>query len=197
MDGKYSKDMDSSPRGILYPALIISGIAVTLFSLVGIARSVTSWIPPQANAQDNVSISQVVNTEINSLSVPYGQAQAEQRRQLLSQAQYRATQVSVCNSCGMVTAIQMTEMMAKPLAVMGSVTGDALDLGKGQEAAGTYGNKVEGKPRKTQLRYSVHVKLDDGGYQTFYLDAAPNYAKGQRVRIEHGYPVLFSRTVNA
>lgn len=195
MDGKHSKDMDS-PKGILYPALIISGIAVTLFSLVGIARSVTSWIPPQANAQDNVSISQVVNTEINSLSVPYGQAQAEQRKQL-SQAQYRATHVSVCNSCGMVTAIRMTEMMAKPLAVIGAVAGDVLDFGKGQETAGTYGNKVEGKPRKIQLRYSVHVKLDDGGYQTFYLDAAPNYAKGQRVRIEHGYPVLFSRTVNA
>lgn len=184
-----------SPKGILYPTLIISGIAVTLFSILGIARSVTSWMPLEANVQDNVSISQVVNTEINALSVPYGEAQAEQRKQL-SQSQQRATHVSVCNGCGMVTAIRMTEMMAKSPAGIGAVAGDILGSGNAQATVGTYGNKVEGKPRKTQLRYSVHVKLDDGGYHTFYLDYAPNYAKGQRVRIEHGYPVLFSRTVD-
>lgn len=172
----------NSSKGILYPTLVIAGITVTLFSLLGIA-TITGWIP-KANSQDNVPMIQIVKepaaTAINSLSVPYGEAQAEQRKRL---SQQQAAPASVCHSCGRVTAIRTTEVTANGMgAVAGGVLGAVIDEGAME------------KHSKRQLRYSVHVKLDGGGYRTFYLDHAPDYSEGQRVRIVQGHPVPSART---
>ncbi|MEQ1667924.1 MAG: glycine zipper 2TM domain-containing protein [Sulfuriferula sp.] len=195
----------NSSKGILYPVLLISGITVTLFSLLGIA-TITGWIP-KANSQDTMPMSRIVeNPATNVLSVPYGEAQAEQRKRFSQQQ--RVAPATVCHSCGMVTAIRTTVIAAKPTGigavaggVLGAVVGNQIGAGNGRTAmtivgvaSGAYaGNEVE-KRSKSQLRYSVHVRLDGGGYRTFYLNHAPDYSEGQRVRIVQGHPVPSGRT---
>jgi outer membrane lipoprotein SlyB len=202
----------NEPKGMLYPTLVVSGISVTLFSLLGIA-AIAGWLP-KANSEDAVMATPSINVPLHApadtQTTRYGEATDAQRKQMYQPPQSVAKS-AVCHSCGTVSTIRATEVMAKPTGVgavaggvLGAVVGNQMGGGNGRTvmtvvgaAGGAYaGNEVE-KRHNSQMRYTVYVRLDNGGHRTFYLNQPPHFNEGQRVRIEHGYPVSIDNGMNA
>lgn len=200
--------MMEGPKSSLQTVLIISGVAVTVFSLLGIA-TMAGWIP-HANSQGNVVAAQSVTPPVTTPPQPerkYTERRQESRPAHnagnMNGAQY-AQVAPVCHECGVVQSIDVTQVASNDPSVLGTVAGGVLgalvghQIGNGNgrtamtvvgAAGGAYaGNQIE-KKMTQQQRYVVHVRMDDGTYRTFYLTSPPPYAQGNRIRLENGAPV--------
>ncbi|MHB1676877.1 MAG: outer membrane lipoprotein [Sulfuriferula sp.] len=141
------------PKNTLNTVLIISGIAVTLFSLLGIA-TMAGWIP-HASSQDSVVATQNATPATGpSANTPYGStAQNSQGTPNASHSQYKygerypqrreprreeriseaapnspvpAQVAPVCPVCGVVQAINVTQVQSSSPSVIGTVLGGVL-----------------------------------------------------------------------
>ena len=204
--------MMEGPKSTLQTVLIISGIAVTVFSLLGIA-TMAGWLP-HANSQDNVVAAQSATPPVTT-PAPQPERKYTERRQEsrpaysagnTSGAQY-AQVAPVCHECGVVQSIDVTQVASNNPSVLGTVAGGVLgalvghQIGNGNgrtamtvvgAAGGAYaGNQIE-KKMTQQQRYVVHVRMDDGTYRTFYLNSPPPYGQGNRIRLENDTPVAIN-----
>ncbi|MGI4815424.1 MAG: glycine zipper 2TM domain-containing protein [Janthinobacterium lividum] len=106
----------------------------------------------------------------------------------------------VCQSCGVVESVVVyrqeghgTGIGAVGGAVAGGLVGNQFGGGGGRTAmtllgavgGGLAGNSVE-RHLRSETTYSVRVRLETGHYRTFSFRNPPPFARGQRVRIEHG-----------
>lgn len=97
---------------LLYPALVVSGISVTAFSLLGIA-AMTGWIP-YANSQERSPFMQSMVAAVTPLT--------------LTVADEKSAQIKVpCRTCGLVESIRMSEMAANTTRVSAT---EGADTGK-------------------------------------------------------------------
>ena len=212
------------PKNTLNTVLIISGIAVTLFSLLGIA-TMAGWIP-HANSQDGTATTQnatpatmPANASGPTAQYPQGAADAsqykygekypqrhEQRRQERVNEATASTSapmpaVQVCPVCGVVQAINITQVQSSSPSVIGTVLGGVLgavvghQIGNGNgrtlatvagAAGGAYAGDKIGQRATEQQRYVIHVRMDDATYRTFYLSTPPSFNTGDKVRLENG-----------
>lgn len=152
----------------LYPILITAGIAVTIFSALGIA-AITGHIPL-------------------ARSDPAPEAE---------QAKPAAAICSRCGVVSSIRAIesegQATGLGAVAGGVTGALLGNQIGSGNGRTAmtvvgaaGGAYvGNRIERQVR-ARVTYKVVVRMDDGTRRTVYLGHAPAAAVGERVRVANG-----------
>jgi outer membrane lipoprotein SlyB len=106
----------------------------------------------------------------------------------------------VCNDCGKVTAVKVTEKDgdAGPVGliaggVVGGLLGNQVGQGRGKTAAtiagvagGAYaGHKVEGKMNKTKT-WSVSVRFDNGSERVYNFDHDPAMVAGDPVKAAGG-----------
>jgi outer membrane lipoprotein SlyB len=103
----------------------------------------------------------------------------------------------VCEGCGVVVSVTAIKVKGKPNflgAIAGGVAGAALgnQVGKGDGRAaatvlGAVGGAVAGreveKRVRTDTRYDVAVKFDDGSTQTISYEADPGFKAGAKVRL--------------
>ena len=109
----------------------------------------------------------------------------------------------VCATCGTVVSIAEVETEGKGSvlgvgagAVVGGLLGNQVGSGKGRDLAtiagaiggAVAGNKIEKKMKKTKS-YNITVKMETGEEAVFHQDAAPNFAKGDAVKIDNNVVV--------
>lgn len=163
---------------LLYPSMVIAAIAVTVFSLLGIA-TLTGALP-FAHSEPKVDTG-IESTANNDRAGPVKLA-------------------ANCASCGVVDSVHAVEVKGQGSgvgAVAGGITGALLGNGIGQgngrtavtllgAAGGAYaGNEIEKNTHK-QTSFRIRVRMNDGTIRTLNQHAAPGVAPGDRVKIVDG-----------
>lgn len=174
---------------LLYPALVIAAISVTLFSLLGIAA--LTGIMPSAHSTPQAAVTgkaAPAEKSARTATAPKTTSAAT------STAQHAAAS---CTGCGMVESVATVERPASTTgvgAVAGGLTGALLgnQIGRGNGrtvmtlaggAGGAYlGNKVEQNTRRVSS-YKIVVRMENGNQRTVYQTEAPNVAVGGQVQI--------------
>ena len=169
---------------LLYPALVIAAISVTLFSLIGIAALTGVMPSAHSNPQAAATAKAAPAGKLAQSSVP-------------SSAPKARAGAAACVGCGTVESINLVETPAKTTgvgAVAGGLTGALLgnQIGRGDGrtvmtiaggAGGAYlGNKIEQNTRRTSS-YKIVVRMENGSLRTIYQTEAPSVAVGGQVQI--------------
>ena len=181
--GRNVETRPARPR-LLYPALVIAAISVTLFSLIGIAALTGVMPSAHSNPQAAATAKAAPAGKLAQSSVP-------------SSAPKARAGAAACVGCGTVESINLIETPAKTSgvgAVAGGLTGALLgnQIGRGDGrtvmtiaggAGGAYlGNKIEQNTHRTSS-YKIVVRMDNGGLRTVYQTEAPSVAVGSQVQI--------------
>lgn len=196
-----------------HPMLIIAGVAVTIFALVGTA-AVLGWIPKaqteetpamaKLSAREKAEVDAKAEDEAlrakqaaNAKKIaPVRLAAADPVRSEPVRTEHRAPS---CPQCGVVRAVDLVETPGKatPLGmiaggVVGGLLGNQVGSGNGRTVAtvagaagGAYaGNTIEKHVRKTKS-YKIVVHLNNGDTRVFHRDTDPGFEIGDRVKVEH------------
>lgn len=195
----------NTPPKLLYPALVVAAISVTLFSLLGIA-TLTGHLPiahstPQELLADSAATTASPATlptreAATARTSPPAPVRTAAPRKVAGDAEPGAGAVS-CAACGTVESISVVERKGDGTgigAVAGGVTGALLgnQIGKGNGRTGMailggaggalLGNRIEQDMRRT-TSYRINVRMDSGHVRTLYQRMAPDVAVGRQVEI--------------
>lgn len=179
---------------LLYPAMVIAAIAVTLFSLLGIA-TMTGLLPQAHSAADLAG-----NTMANRQETNRQETLAMSGADVPGGSHAGAVASPPCSSCGTVESINLVESKGQGSGigavvggVAGALLGNTMGQGNGRTAmtlvgagGGAYaGNEIEKNTHKTSL-YRIRVRLENGGLRTVYQRNPPVVAVGDRVKVLNG-----------
>ena len=177
---------------LLYPALVVAAISVTLFSLLGIA-ALTGVMPsahsnPQAATATDTSADNATTTAVTGKSRPATAPTIPAKARIAAAS---------CAACGTVQSVTTVERPAKTSgvgAVAGGLTGALLgnQIGRGNGrtvmtiaggAGGAYlGNKIEQNTSRTTT-YKIVVRMEDGSLRTVYQAEPPNVVIGAPIQV--------------
>ncbi|MBX3664083.1 MAG: glycine zipper 2TM domain-containing protein [Burkholderiales bacterium] len=175
---------------LLYPTLLIAGIAVIIASMLGIA-AMTGLLPV---AQSQISANQ--QPLHGEAPAAYKDAAPATRRDAARPA------AEACTACGVVESVRIVETAGEGSGagavaggLVGGILGNQIGGGSGRTAmtvvgagAGAYaGHELEKNMKKNQ-HYEIRVRMDDRSVRTF-TTAGASVGVGQRVRIRDGRPV--------
>ncbi|MBX9904442.1 MAG: glycine zipper 2TM domain-containing protein [Burkholderiales bacterium] len=175
---------------LLYPTLLIAGIAVIIASVLGIAAM--TGLLPQAQSQS-------VAQSADGKSAANSSAKNAGSKTPGSKTAPPAVAVARCTDCGVVDSVRAVEVKGEGSGlgavaggVVGGILGNQVGGGRGRTAmtvvgagAGAYaGHEVE-KTMKKNVSYEIRVRMDDNTYRTFQ-SARPDVGVGQRVRVRDG-----------
>jgi len=173
---------------LLYPALVIAAISVTLFSLLGIAALTGVMPSAHSNSQTASGANATTKAQVPGKS---GQTPAS-----TGMAKTRIAAAS-CAACGTVQSVTSVERPAKTSGVgavagglTGAVLGNQVGHGSGRAvmtiaggAGGAYlGNKIEENTSRTTA-YKIVVRMEDGSQRTIYQAEPPNVVIGGPVQV--------------
>ena len=188
----------------------IAGIAVTLFSALGIA-AIMGWIPNSFSKHEEPVVAAKVEAHkpVARAHTSSGPAPAPAAAPKVKVASVEAPApvgvytppVKVCAECGVVESVRTIDTKGKGSgigavggAVLGGVaanqvsdrgTGKTVATVVGAAAGGLAGNEVE-KYIKSDKSYEIVVRLENGTTQTFHEANAPTWQPGNRVKIVNG-----------
>lgn len=180
---------------LLYPTLLIAGIAVIILSMLGIAAM--TGLLPQAQSQSQ-------SLEGRAAGGKEGKSAANSSANALAKSAGSKTAppaavAARCADCGVVDSVRAVEVKGEGSGlgvvaggVLGGVLGNQVGGGRGRTAmtvvgagAGAYaGNEVE-KNMKKKVSYQIRVRMEDNSYRTFH-SAQPDVDVGQRVKVRDG-----------
>lgn len=183
--------MPARPK-LLYPALVIAAISVTLFSLLGIA-ALTGVMPsahsnPQAASATNAVPNSAAKVAASGKSSPTSASAATTKTRIAAAS---------CADCGTVLSVTSVERPAKTSGVgavagglTGAVLGNQIGHGGGRAvmtiaggAGGAYlGNKIEENTSRTTA-YRIVVRMEDGSQRTIHQTEPPNVVIGGPVQV--------------
>lgn len=172
---------------LLYPSMVIAAIAVTVFSLLGIA-ALTGALPFAHSA---------TSTGYAIDEMPDKDTSAAAR---MAAKTVEGKSPVACINCGVVESVNAVEVKGQGSgigAVAGGITGALLGNGIGQgngrtavtilgAAGGAYaGNEIE-KNTKKSTRYRIRVRMANGEVRAIYQREAPTVSSGDHVKIIDG-----------
>lgn len=185
--------------GLLYPVVVIAGIAVTVFSAVGIA-TMLGWMPdalsganpPAVVASAPQQLAAAPQAERTVPAVPATRIAAAEPSPAAS-----APTAPECTNCGVVEAVRpvqvkgdSTWMGAGGGAAVGALVGSQIGSGRGKTVAGAvgagagaYGGTVLEQHLRKTTKYQVRIRMDDGKMRTFTRSNPPAFTAGQKVRV--------------
>lgn len=181
--------MQNSVTPSLHPMLWIAGLAVALFSLVGLA-ALMGWIPTSTGDANNSTSSQQ--------AVPHKSSVGSDSR--ASSDNRTSTRAASCRDCGTIESIQEINHRGKASgvgvlggAVLGGVLGNQVGKGNGNDAAtvvgavggAVAGNEVE-KRMSSTTTYKITVRLNDGATRVFEEATQPAWRVGEKVKVVNG-----------
>jgi outer membrane lipoprotein SlyB len=184
---------------------VIASIAITVFSLLGIA-SITGHLPGAlAEAQPAVEASAQYPVQVQARTQLPAQAPANMA-ELSIPAAVRAVNAgtvahkAVCTNCGVVESVRAVETQGSGTglgAILGglggAIVGSNIGAGNGRTAmtllgggAGAYaGNEIE-KNNHRRVTWQTRVRMDNGIVRTLTTSHEPQFAAGSKVRIVDG-----------
>ena len=177
--------MTSHTQRALPPLVWIAGIAIILFSMVGIAAFM-GWIPNSiGNPGDNTDDSTPVRTSAQKKSV-----------KVASNTPAKA----ICSECGVIQSTRVITQQGDGGAVgivggavVGGLLGNQVGDGKGKKiatAAGAVGGAIVGneieKRVDTTKRYETVVRFNDGTTRAFTTTNPTAWRIGDKVKVING-----------
>ena len=171
---------------LLYPTLLIAGIAVTIASALGIA-AMMGWLPlAQSSAVKPAATAPVRKAGQDAPVKSPGRIAAASR----------------CADCGVVDLIHTVQVKGQGSGVgavaggvVGGILGNQVGGGRGRTAmtvvgagAGAYAGHELEKNMNKNVNYEVHVRMEDNSVRVFQMPE-PAVTVGQRVKIKDGRPV--------
>ncbi len=169
------------PR-LLYPALLLAGIAVMVASLLGIA--VMMGLLPQVQSTP-AGVREAPSAGRAAANPGAARTPAESTAVKSAGGTTAAATAVRCDECGIVDGIRAIEVRE------GSGV-DTIVGGSGHSAitvagtdAGAYAGHGPGKNMNRSVSYEIRVRMDDRSYRTFRT-GQPAVGVGQRVRIRDG-----------
>lgn len=164
-----SKGVVERTPALLYPTLLIAGIAVIIVSMLGIAAM--TGLLPQAQSQLVDERATGGNNAKPGANAKTTNGKTAAAKTPGSKTAPPAVAVALCTDCGVIDSVRAVE-----------VKGEGSGVGAG---AGAYaGNEVE-KNMKKSISYEIRVRMDDNTYRTFHA-AQPDVGVGQRVKVRDG-----------
>ena len=202
--------MDTTVSNKPHALIWIAGIAVTLFSAVGIA-AIMGWLPTSIGSYSDETAQAKLESTERKTAKP-----AERRAAAAKPAAANApvkptpapTQVAsavpvakaICRECGVIESVrgvdtpgEATGLGAVGGAVVGGVLGNQVGGGSGKKiatVAGAVGGAVAGhqieKYAKKETRYEITVRMEDGSSRMIHASTSPTWRTGDRVKITDG-----------
>jgi outer membrane lipoprotein SlyB len=171
----------------------IAGIAVTVFSAVGIA-AIMGWIPTSTSSPSNSAVIAKQSTAPAKSTASANTASEQARAQAREQARAR------CAECGVVESVREIDTKGEGSgigavggAVVGGVLGHQVGGGSGKQIAtvvGAVGGAVAGneieKHVKSSKSYDITVRFEDGSSRVINEASAPSWRTGDRVKVING-----------
>jgi len=176
---------------LLYPALLIAGIAVIIASMLGIA-AMSGLLPgmqsqPVARLPAGIDAPAARKPPSPVLSAPGSRVEAP---------------AAPCANCGIVESVRAIDAAGSGSGVGamagvmdGGILGKQVGGGHGRTAVtvvgtgvGAYAGHELEKNMNKNLQYEIRVRMDDRSLRTFAATRA-DIGEGQRVRIRDGRPV--------
>jgi len=171
----------------------IAGIAVTVFSAVGIA-AIMGWIPTSTSSPSNSAVIAKQSTAPAKSTASANTASEQAREQARAQARAR------CAECGVVESVREIDTKGEGSgigavggAVVGGVLGHQIGSGRGQDVAtvvGAVGGAVAGheieKRVKSSKSYEITVRFEDGSSRVIHEASATAWRTGDRVKVING-----------
>src|SRR6266568_4939550 len=162
--------MEAQAARQYHPLVIIAAIAVTLFSLVGIA-AVLGWIPTsvgggataQAPAQPEAAKQAEEQHAVKPKPRPVHQAVVPPPPPQVA---------AICKECAVIEDVREVE-----------VAGQA--SGAGALGGGLAGNQIEKNAKKTK-EYQIFVRYEDGTKGMFTQPTPPSWRIGDKVKVING-----------
>lgn len=192
-----------------HPMVLISAVALTIFSLLGSA-AITGLIPSaysekrdEVRSLTNSPTAVTAKDQTNSgQPQPAEGSNVPRNRKPDSGASSSrdSAKAVACTNCGTIVSIHTVEhegeasgLGAVAGGVAGGVVGNQIGKGKGNVlmtvlgvGGGAYaGNTIE-KKVKTRTAYLIKVHMNNGVYRTITQYSAPQYAVGDEVRLNSG-----------
>lgn len=173
---------------LLYPSMVIAAIAVTVFSLLGIA-TLTGALPFAHSG-----------TKDQNANAASAEAQDDSGRSAAASDSAPKKLAAACPSCGVVESVRAVEVKGQGSGlgvvaggVAGALLGNGIGQGNGRTAAtvlgaagGAYaGNEIE-KNTKKHTSYRIRVRMADDSVRTVIQREAPGVSTGDRVKIIDG-----------
>lgn len=198
----------------LHPMIMAAAAAVVLVSGVGVA-AIMGWLPSSnsqnqdpslaPNGQPLVAQSAPVSQGRDPVREPVReQAREPVREQVRDKPVVKHTPVrnvpAVCNSCGVVEAVNEIDTRAEGSgvgavggALVGGLLGNQVGGGNGRKLAtvagaiggAVAGNQIEGRV-KASKSYDIVVRLNDGSVRKLHQTEQPSWREGDHVRIVDG-----------
>lgn len=196
--------VSSKPPAITW----IAGIAITLFSVIGIA-GIMGWLPtsmgshPDPALQSNLESMERQWYAAQSTANRTSAAKSSEHRKMGGSpagATPRPVQVAtaapvakpMCRECGVIVSMREVETEGEASGV-GAVGGAQVGHGTGKKiatVAGAAGGAVAGhqieKYVKRETSYEIIVRLEDGTSRVFHEPTSSTWRSGDRVKIIDG-----------
>lgn len=168
---------------LLYPSMVIAAIAVTVFSLLGIA-TLTGALP---SAHSATSSGYGIDEKTEDSNAAVGKTSARKS-------------AAACTNCGVVESVRAVQVKGEGSGlgvvaggIAGALLGNGIGQGNGRSVAtiagaagGAYaGNEIEKNTRK-HLSYRVRVRMSDGSIRTLHKKEVPDVSSGDRIKIIDG-----------
>jgi outer membrane lipoprotein SlyB len=203
METNDNTNTNANSSGKPHALVWIAGIAVTTFSLAGIA-AIMGWIPTSMGKHDDTVIAKVEAPRSATTTRSRSEAPVAPRAKSTVAAAPAAAPApfvkAVCADCGVIETVRTIDAKGEGSgvgavggAVVGGVVGNQIGHGTGKAVAtvvgavggGFAGNEIE-KYVKKNRSYEIVVRLENGTSRTFSQTAAPAWQTGDRVKILDG-----------
>ncbi len=180
-----------------HPIIVIAGIAVTIFALIGSA-AIMGWLPKAHTEESDAAQAAKLAAQHSADKATH--EKATRHVKIASAESTHSASSMGCANCGVVQSVNVVEVEGKGSGlgmvtggVLGGLLGNQVGQGNGKTVAtvagvagGAYaGNEVEKKVKKTQT-YNVVVRMHDGATRTFHQNTDPGLGVGEKVKIENG-----------
>src|SRR6266496_1267785 len=182
--------MEAQAARQYHPLVIIAAIAVTLFSLVGIA-AVLGWIPTSVGG----------GATAQAPAQPEAAKQAEEQHAVKPKPRPVRPAVvpppppqvaAICRECAVIEDVREVEIAGQGSGV-GAVGGAVVGGGRGKDLAtvlgalggGLAGNQIEKNAKKTK-EYQIFVRYEDGTKGMFTQPTPPSWRIGDKVKVING-----------
>src|SRR6266702_2912864 len=191
--------MEAQAARQYHPLVITAAIAVTLFSLAGIA-AIFGWIPTSvgggATAQAPAQPEPVKQAEEKHAVKP----KPIEHRAVVPPPPPPPMVAAICKECAVIEEVREVEKAGQASgagavggAVVGGVIGHQVGGGRGRDVAtvlgalggGLAGNQIEKNAKKT-VEYQIVVRYEDGTKGLFIQATPPSWRPGDKVKVING-----------
>jgi len=186
-----------------HPMVLVSAIALTIFSLLGSA-AITGLIPSAHSAREEALQSDIAeHSQINPPATPEFKTKVIPQSTNKVMPPTSTPKTTKCASCGTIVSIEKvkqdgegTGLGAVAGGVAGGILGNQVGRGRGNTlmtilgvGGGAYaGHTIEEKMKATTA-YIVKVRMDSGTYRTITLYTPPQHEVGDQVKVNSGQMV--------